>query len=224
MPAGIHPGLTLWTLNGPRQLKCTSKATIWTSTSSHPTTTESMPPNVRLQCSTRIFFCPCYSQQELPATILGWCPSLGGTDPEPTTILPKWLTKSANKKGNGKFDYNKTPLAPDCKNPCQLDPTRHQSLLHWPSIKPLLVPQILCAWNQTILGGQHVATISNALHHTSTVTSRVHNTRSNRHPHRPWQHCPNFHQCFCGTHSSPSETTWYSSTSSPQRHSIANCY
>jgi hypothetical protein len=58
------------------------------------------------------YFYPCHSWQELPAPTLGWFPSPGVTDPEPTTILPKGPKKSANKEVNGKFDYNKTPLAP----------------------------------------------------------------------------------------------------------------
>jgi hypothetical protein len=85
-------------------------------------------------------------------------------------------TKPANKEVNGKFDYNKTPLAPlGAKGLLSNDMAIRASWApHGTDIKTLSMSTILHARHQKILGGGHVATISNALRHTSTVTSGEH--------------------------------------------------
>ena len=83
----------------------------------HPPRSPPQSPSQRGQmrdCNFRraFYFCSRHSQQGLSTPTLGQFSAPGGNDPKPTAILTRRPKKFANEEVNGKFDYNKMPLAP----------------------------------------------------------------------------------------------------------------
>jgi hypothetical protein len=225
MPTGIHPCSTLWTISFQGPTKHTSNATIWTSTLSHPTITESMPPNVQMLCSRSILSLPS-PQLTGTARYNSWM--IFFPQVELTLNLPQFSQwdhmKSANKEVNDKFDYNKTLLAPlGTKGLVYNDPATCAS---WGphGTNAYYVGQALKYYQclKFYMPGTRQYQVADtwclySTHCTIPTLSPMERTILEAMDNLTW-HCPNFHQSFFGKNASYSEPRGYPSPCSPPRH------